>query len=608
MGSAAGAISGGSKGGGGASGGGIGSITDAIAQASALSAQFSQKAIASLEDYYKQAQQQYSNYYSAANQNLQTANPQTQNILQGGFAQANQTLLGGQQLAGTYLSPYINAGLPALDAYSQSMGLGTPVGGSLAAFNQQQAAAQQQANANQAIGDQYNKALGTYNQQQNEFQNKLAQFTGGANGLTPGANAGYVYDPATGKMNKAAVGAQGMDKLDETLKAAQAQYNAMHVAGANVSGYGGIEPALGPDVSADYKINRLNILKRDFSKLDAAAGSPVFGQIDAAISGYKAPVAASSQDFGMAPVAPDQAKYLPAQTPIAPAPEMTSNATGAQQGLQNFYASPEYQALYGGSPSEMTTQSVEQRFQNDPGYQFQLQQGLQAVQNKSIANGQGYSPAMAQALAGYTTGLASQHFDTYRSGLANTFTQYQNQLQNLSGMGATASGAGAALAQQTSQGINQNQTGLAAGQANVNQATAQGLSANAMNAATGQSALTQNTGSSIANAYTGQGDNQSSLALAAGQARAGQSQYQNSSSASAMGGLGAGIGSLTSLFGSSQSGGSSGGSSGSGGGGGMMMGAGKGAASGAAAGSMFGPWGTAIGAVGGGLLGAFSSK
>lgn len=39
-----------------------------------------------------------------------------------------------------------------------------------------------------------------------------------------------------------------------------------------------------------------------------------------------------------------------------------------------------------------------------------------------------------------------------------------------------------------------------------------------------------------------------------------------------------------------------------------LSGAGSGAASGAAAGSMFGPWGTAIGAVGGGLIGYFGAK
>jgi len=604
MGSAAGAVTGGSKGGGGSSGGGIGSITDAIKAAGGISAQFSEKAIASLNQYYQQATQQYGNYFNAANANLQNSNLQSQNILQGGFNQANQTLLSGQQQAGTYLAPYINQGLPALDAYSQSMGLGTPVGGSLQAFNQQQAAAQAQANANQAIGNQYNQDLSAYNQSQNDFQNKLNQFnlSQGANvtpttkpnaaGTAASAGGGYVYDPATGMANRAAVAAQGGDKLDAALKSGINQLTSWNVNGNPTPLTRTSKAALLPNATSEQKIAALNELNFHMGNLDAGRASPIRGQISSAISGYKAPVEAGQQNIGMAPTAPNQANYIPAQTPIAAAPEMTSNAAAQQQGLQNFYASPLSQVLYGGNPQDMSTQSIEQRFQNDPGYQFQLQQGLNAVQNNALAKGQGYSPSMATSLQDYGSGLASQNFDTYRTGLANTFTQYQNQLQNLAGMGATASGGGATLAQQTSQGVNQNQTNLGTGQANINQATGQGLSNNYMNSASGQSNLSMAQGSNLANAYTGQGDTQSNLALAAGQAKASESQYQNASGAAGLAGLGGGLSSLTSLFGGSQ-------------GGGGFGGAAKGAGSGAAAGSMFGPWGTAIGAVGGGLLGAF---
>ncbi len=592
--SVASAATGGSKGGSGASGGGYNSIIDGIKQAGGVSAQFSQKAIDALNQYYTQAQNQYSNYYNVARQDLQNANTQSQNILQGGFQQGTQALLGGQQQAQAYLNPYINAGLPALDAYSQSMGLGTPVGGSLQAFNQQQNAAQNLQNTNMAIGNQYQQDLSTYNNAQNTFQNKLNALNTptGAPSATPSATVpgGFVYDPTSGIATQAATAGTGTGNLVSTIQSAVNQLNGWRTNGDPNWGSNALKSYLSTAGANDLQNatpEQLQTIAKnlagDFGNLDAGKASPLLGQLHSAASGYVAPTTAQTQNIGLAPTAPTQAQYQ--QAGPTTTPQMTTAAQGAQQGLQNFYASPEYQALYGGNPTDMTTQSVQERFQNDPGYQFALQQGLKGVQQSAFANGTGYSPAMAQALTQYGTGIASQNFDTYRAGLSNTFNQYQTQLQNLSGMGATASGAGAQLAQQTGQGINNNATNLATGQANINQATGQGLSQNAMNAANATSTLASNQGSNLANAYSGQGTEQANMALAEGQARASQSQYQNSAGANAMGSLGAGLGGLSSLFSSSQ-----------GGGGGL-----GGAASGAAAGSAFGPYGAAAG----GILGFF---
>ncbi len=622
---AAGAVSGGSKGGGGTSGGGYSSIVDSTAAAAAISAQYGKQAQDALAKYYQQAQQSYGNYYNQATQQLQTSNAQSQALLQGGVRQGNQALLDSQSQAGTYLAPYLGAGMNALDAYQQSMGIGTPVGGSLAAFNQQQAAATAQQNLNMAAGDKYNTDLLAYNNSQNEFQNKLNALNGGPGGPVTGGGAqgsGYVYDPATGIATRAATGAQGLSQLDDAVRAAMNQITAWNVNGnpADINQMG--VSVLKPGATATQKLAALKAYQGVFGNLDVGKTSPLLGQMASAIAGYKAPTEAATQNIGMSPTAPNQAQYLAAQTPIAAAPEMMSNSAAAQQGLQNFYSSPEYQALYGGSPAEMTQQGIEQRFKNDPGYQFQLQQGLQATQNNAIAKGQGYSPAMQQALMGYGTGLASQSFDTYRTGLSNTFNQYQNQLQNLSQMGQQAAGGGATMAQQVGQGINQNITGLATGQANLNAATGQQLANNSMNAAGATSGMAMNQGQSLSNNLMTQGDTQANAALAAGQARAMQSQYQSASSSSAAGGLLGGLGGglsawmgtgqkdalgmpgLGSLFGGTSGGG--GGVSGytgqalpQGQGAGLM----SGAASGAAAGSMFGPWGTAIG----GAAGALSS-
>ncbi len=629
----AGAALGGGKGGGGTSGGGYSSMANAAAAAAQIAGQLDEKGIAALQQYYQQAQQTFSNYYNTANTDIQTANTQSQAILQGGFNQGTQALLSGEQQAGAYLAPYINQGLPALDAYSQSMGIGTPVGGSLAAFNAQQKAATDQQNNNLNMGTQYQTQLAAYNKQQNQFNNQLQALNGGAGsggilqnmnapgagtGSTPASSGtpttapskGYVYDPTTGIATLAATAGSGGDTLTSTVQSAINTLNSWRTNGSPTWGTtqadayareaGATSVATATPAQLQSVATRLS---NDFGNLKVGINNPIRGQLNAAAAGYVAPQAAQTQNIGMAPIAPTAPNYLAAPTPIATAPQMTSNADAANQGLQNFYGSPEYQALYGNGQSaqQLASNTAIQNFQQAPGYQFQLQQGLQATQNNALAQGQGYSPAMQQALTGYATGLANQSYNTYQQGLASTFNQYQSQLQNLTGMGATASGAGATLAQQTGQGINSNAGTLATDQSNTNTAAGNAMSNNAMNGANTTSGLAQNQGNALSNAYTNEANTQANALLGVGQAQAAQSQYQNSASASALGGIGAGIGALGSLFGSSSGGSSSGGGS-------MLGGVGKGAASGAAAGSMFGPWGTAIGAVGGGILGAFSSK
>jgi hypothetical protein len=59
-------------------------------------------------------------------------------------------------------------------------------------------------------------------------------------------------------------------------------------------------------------------------------------------------------------------------------------------------------------------------YQQSPGYQFQLQQGLQGVQNSAAAQGQGLSGATMKALQRYGTGLAAQDYN-------NQFQNYANE-------------------------------------------------------------------------------------------------------------------------------------------------------------------------------------
>ena len=96
--------------------------------------------------------------------------------------------------------------------------------------------------------------------------------------------------------------------------------------------------------------------------------------------------------------------------------------------------------------------------QNDPGYQFTLQQGQQALQRSAAAQGGLFSSGTMKSLAGYTTGTANQYFNDAFNRAQSTFSTNQQQalnristLQNLAGQGLSASGLGANLAQNQGQ-------------------------------------------------------------------------------------------------------------------------------------------------------------
>lgn len=88
---------------------------------------------------------------------------------------------------------------------------------------------------------------------------------------------------------------------------------------------------------------------------------------------------------------------------------------------------------------------------NDPGYQFQLQQGENAIQNSAAARGGLLSTGTAKNLNNYAQGTAAQAFnDVYNRALStyntnfNTYNTSQNNLYNrllgLTGVGENAAG------------------------------------------------------------------------------------------------------------------------------------------------------------------------
>lgn len=111
-------------------------------------------------------------------------------------------------------------------------------------------------------------------------------------------------------------------------------------------------------------------------------------------------------------------------------------------------------------------------YQQSPGYQFELGQGLNAITNKSAATGGIHSGNTLKALQSFGTGLANQDYQ-----------QYLGNLMGVSGQGLTAAGDIAQL----SSNMGQNVAGLTVGQgaANASGAIGQGNAFNSLAGALG---------------------------------------------------------------------------------------------------------------------------
>lgn len=123
-----------------------------------------------------------------------------------------------------------------------------------------------------------------------------------------------------------------------------------------------------------------------------------------------------------------------------------------------------------------------------PGYQFQLQQGEEALQNSAAARGGLLSGGTAKALDQYSQGLASTNYqNTYNNALnayQQNYGQYTNQLNALQGISNTGAG------------VTNNLNAL-------NQAGAQNQGALDYNFAGQQNQQITNKGNAIASGYVG---------------------------------------------------------------------------------------------------------
>lgn len=150
--------------------------------------------------------------------------------------------------------------------------------------------------------------------------------------------------------------------------------------------------------------------------------------------------------------------------------------------------SPMTDAQYQASPLYTPMVNDLASLQATPGYQFQLQQGLQSVNNSAAANGSLLSGATLQGINNYAQGQAStgyqaawqraqqayqQAFTNNQSSQNQRYTQLQalanNGQQAANGMSAnTMNGVGMEVGSQTNYGNNAGSLSLAQGQLNSN--------------------------------------------------------------------------------------------------------------------------------------------
>jgi hypothetical protein len=184
-------------------------------------------------------------------------------------------------------------------------------------------------------------------------------------------------------------------------------------------------------------------------------------------------------------------------------PALTAGFNPQSDGLQSQFNPTNY-----GLPSQFNYNAT--NFQVDPGYQFALQQGQQAIQRSALA-GSGLSGGTLKDLTAYTTGQAAQQYGaayqraqgTYQQNYGNALGAYQQNYSNaFNTYNSNQSNTYNRLAAQAGQGLSA--TGMAnqASQNYANQAgnyTIQG--ANAL--AAGQVGSANALGTSLSGTVTG---------------------------------------------------------------------------------------------------------
>lgn len=119
-------------------------------------------------------------------------------------------------------------------------------------------------------------------------------------------------------------------------------------------------------------------------------------------------------------------------------------------------------------------------FQADPGYQFNLQQGTDAINNSAAAKGGVLNGGTLKALSQYTSGLADTTYNSAYNRYLQGSNQSYNQLMGVAGLGESATAntgaAGANAANAAGSYTNQAGQDTAAGTVGIGTGINQGLS------------------------------------------------------------------------------------------------------------------------------------
>lgn len=99
-------------------------------------------------------------------------------------------------------------------------------------------------------------------------------------------------------------------------------------------------------------------------------------------------------------------------------------------------------------------------FQEDPGYQFALNEGQKALERGAAAKGMSLSGGQLKALTNYNQGMANQQYQNAYERYNNDLSTQYNRLASLAGLGQTANNTTSSAAMSAGQGIAQTQAGL----------------------------------------------------------------------------------------------------------------------------------------------------
>lgn len=176
----------------------------------------------------------------------------------------------------------------------------------------------------------------------------------------------------------------------------------------------------------------------------------IIGGVASALIGSDASQSAADTQAAAAKAATQAQLQMYNQTSKNVEPWLTAGQTSLQQLMAGVQPGGQYE-------QQQYVPFTSQQFQQDPGYQFQLQQGQNALTNAQSKTG-GPNSNNLKGMVNYTQGLANTD---YQQALTNYINQYQlgNQTrqQNFSNMsGISAGGLSAGLQQgQISQNVGQ---------------------------------------------------------------------------------------------------------------------------------------------------------